>query len=234
MKGPLEAGLLTHQPHPKVERKLESLREQVLRMGHLAEAILDKSLRAVWERDPVLAGEVKQDDLPIDMLDLEIDQAVLEVLALQAPVAQDLRQVIAIKTAATDLERVGDLARNIAKSAARLAEREAIPVPSLLKTLASESQAVLKNSISALADLDPESARAVLAADDKIDEDEDEAIRASIASIHEHPEHTEQEVDFILIAKSLERVGDHATNIAEDVILVAESKNLKHAGKLET
>lgn len=223
---------MTHQPHPPVERKLESLREQALRMGHLAEAILDKSLRAVWERDGGLAGEVKGDDLPIDVLDLEIDQAVLEVLALQAPVARDLRQVIAIKTAATDLERVGDLARNIAKSAARLAERDATPIPNLLKDLARESQSVLKRSISALADLDPETARAVLAADDKIDQDEDEAIRGSIAAIHDNPDHTEQEVDFILIAKNLERVGDHATNIAEDVILVAESKNLKHAGKL--
>lgn len=225
---------MSHQPNPPVERKLESLREQVLRMGHLAEAILDKSLRAVWERNATLAGEVKSDDLPIDMLDLEIDKAILEMLALQAPVAKDLRHVIAIKTAATDLERVGDLARNIAKSAERLADREAVAIPNLLKDLASEAQAVLKNSISAMADLDPEVARAVLAADDKIDEDEDEAIRGCIATIKEQPQTAEQEVDFILIAKSLERVGDHATNIAEDVILVAESKNLKHAGKLET
>ena len=225
---------MNHQPYPLVERKLEALREQVLRMGHLSEAILDKSLRAVWDRDAPLASEVKDDDLPIDALDLEIDQSVLEILALQAPVAKDLRHVIAVKTAATDLERVGDLARNIAKSAARLAGREVVPTPSILKDLASESQAVLRKAISALADLDPAGAREVLAADDKIDQDEDEAIRASMASIKQDPQYTEQQVDFILIAKSLERIGDHATNIAEDVILVAESKNLKHAGKLNT
>jgi phosphate transport system protein len=82
------------------------------------------------------------------------------------------------------------------------------------------------------ADYDPAVAREVLAADDEIDDDEDEAIRATIQEIKNHPEATEQQVDFILIAKSLERVGDHATNIAEDVILVAEALNLKHAGKL--
>ncbi len=221
-----------HQSHPPVEKKLEGLHGQALRMGHLAEAILDKSLRSTWDRDTSLASEVQADDLPIDMLDIEIDKAVLEVLALQAPVARDLRHVIAIKMVATDLERVGDLARNIAKSAIRLAEREPVSAPTLLRNLAGESQNLLKNAISAFADTDAVSAHQVLAADDKIDEDEDKAIRAAIATIMEHPSTTEQEVDFILIAKNLERVGDHATNIAENVILVAESVNLKHAEKL--
>lgn len=223
---------MTERPHSPAQKKLELLRHQALRMGHLAEAILDKSLRSVWERDAGLAREVRADDLPIDRLDVEIDQAVLEFLALQAPVAQDLRQVIAIKTAATDLERVGDLARNIAKSAIRLCEREHVPSPPLLESLAGESQRVLKNAISSFADCDPAAARIVIAADDRIDQDEDKTIREAIASIEESPEKTPQQVDFILIAKSLERVGDHATNIAEDVILVAESINLKHAEKL--
>jgi phosphate transport system protein len=201
-------------------------------MGHLAEAILDKSLMSVWERNAQRAAEVAADDLPIDRLDVEIDQAVLEFLALQAPVAQDLREVIAMKTAATDLERVGDLARNIAKSALRLCERPRVSPPVLLRPLAAASQRVLRNSLLSFADYDPTVAREVLAADDQIDDDEDEAIRATIQEIKNHPEATEQQVDFILIAKSLERVGDHATNIAEDVILVAEALNLKHAEKL--
>lgn len=223
---------MTHRPHPPVAKKLEALRQMVLRMGHLAEAILDKSLRSIWQRDAELAREVVGDDLPIDRLDVEIDRAVLELLALQAPVAKDLRQVIAIKTAATDLERVGDLSRNLAKSAIRLAGRAPVAHPPTLETLAGASQRVLKNALSSFADYDAEAAREVLSADDQIDEDEDRAIRESIQAIHAAPQTTEQEVDFILIAKNLERVGDHATNIAEDVVLVAESVNLKHAEKL--
>ena len=220
------------RPSPPIQKKLEALRQHVLRMGHLAEAILDKALRSVWERNRDLAIEVGADDLPIDRLDVEIDQAVLDLLALESPVAQDLREVIAIKTAATDLERVGDLARNIAKSAARMSGRADAPPTPLLETLASASQLVLANALRAFADYDASMARDVIAADDEIDSDEDRAISAAIERIRRHPDGCEQEVDIIMIAKNLERVGDHATNIAEDVILVVESLNLKHAEKL--
>ena len=213
-------------------KRLDTLREQVLRMGHLSEAILQKSLKSVWRRDASLAAEVAPDDLEIDKLDVDIDQGVLEYLALHAPVAHDLRQVIAIKMAATDLERVGDLARNIAKSAARLCDRPKVEPPAILATLASDSQRLLRSAILAFADCDSAAGREVLAADDKIDHDEDRAIRASIEEIQNNPSTTQQEIDHIFIAQSLERVGDHATNIAEDVVLVAESLNLKHAEKL--
>ena len=99
---------------------LEGLRGNLLRMGGRAEAILDKALRALWERDARLAQQVADDDVEIDRLEVAIDEAVLKALALQAPVAEDLREVLAVKMIATDLERVGDLARNI-KHAAKLA-----------------------------------------------------------------------------------------------------------------
>jgi phosphate transport system protein len=223
---------LTDRSPILVDKRLESLRELALRMGHLAEAILAKSLRAVWERNADLAQQVREDDLEIDRLDVLIDQAVLELLALQAPVARDLRQVIAIKTMAMDLERVGDLARNIAKSAIRLRERTRIPMPPLLLTLADDSQRLLANALAAFADRDAERARAVLAGDDQVDADEDAVIRAAIEEIRTRPAISEQAVDLIFIAKNLERVADHATNIAEDVVLAEESVNLKHAAKL--
>jgi phosphate transport system protein len=201
-------------------------------MGGLAEAILDKSLRATWARDARLAEEVVTDDLAIDRLDLELDRAVLAVLALRAPVAADLRQVLAIKTMATDLERVGDLARNIAGCARRMSERTPVPVPPGLRSLADDAQRALARSIQSFADLDPEQARAVLANDDSIDQTEDKVIREAIAEIHAKPAVSEQEIDLIFIAKNLERVADHATNIAEEVILAAESLNLKHVEKL--
>jgi phosphate transport system protein len=213
---------------------LEELREKVLRMGSLAEAILEKAVRAVWERRPELAREVRIDDLEIDRLDLAIDEAVLRALALQAPVAEDLRQVIAVKMMSTDLERVGDLARNIAKSALRLAERPVIELPPKLQEVADEARRLLRDSLDSFADGDVHKAHSVLARDDELDADQDRVVREAVEAIGAHPEFSSQEVDLILIAKNLERVGDHATNIAEDVILAIEAKNVKHAEKLRT
>jgi len=211
---------------------LENLREDLLRMGSRAEAILDKSLRAVWERDASLVEEVAHDDIEIDRLDVHIDEAVLKALALQAPVAEDLREVLAIKMIATDLERVGDLARNIAKSAQRLAAHEPFPYPATLTSLARSAQRVVRQALDAFTRSDAGMARAVLDGDDAIDRVEDEVIRSMMSQLVEHPEAASQEVDVILLAKNLERVADHATNIAEDVILVVEARNVKHAAKL--
>lgn len=213
-------------------REIDQLRNLALRMGGLAEGILDKSLRAVWNRDERLAAEVQDDDVEIDRIDVEIDAAVLSVLALRAPVASDLRQTLAIKTMATDLERIGDLSRNIANSAGRMAERSATPAVPRLRDLADESKRSLSRALQSFADLDADLARAVLGDDDEIDAVEGEVIREAIGRIRAEPTIAYQEIDMIFIAKNLERVADHATNIAEEVILAAESVNLKHAAKL--
>jgi len=211
---------------------IEQLREDLFRMGGRAEAILDKALRAVWERDAQLAEEVSKDDLAIDRLDVAIDEKVLKALALQAPVAEDLREVLAIKMIATDLERVGDLARNIAKSARRLAEKPALAFPATLTTLSRAAQAALRRSLDAFARSDPDLARLVLDEDDEIDRHHDEAIRTLVRRLEEGTGAISEHVDAIQLAKHLERVADHATNVAEDVILVAEARNVKHAAKL--
>jgi len=220
-------------PHNvKLDRDTDALQQLALDMGRLAEAILEKSLHSVWELDAKLAAEVKQDDLPIDRLDLAIDDAVLRVLALDAPVARDLRLVVAVKSIATDLERVGDLARNIASCAKRLASQPEFSIPEGLRKLAANSRAILRHALQAFADLDADAARRVLDEDDVIDDLEDELIRDSIDRLASDPDTTEQEVDFIFIAQHLERVGDHATNIAEETVLAAEAINLKHSSKL--
>ena len=214
------------------ERVIEGLRDDLLRMGSRAEAILDKALRAMWERDLGLAGEVEEDDVEIDRLEVAIDEGVLKALALQAPVAEDLREVLAIKMVAVDLERVGDLSRNIAKSARRLTANPEVPYPAALATLARASQRVLRRSLDAFSDSDAELARAVMDEDDVIDRVQDEVVESMLAAIERDPTAASQEVDILMVAKHLERVGDHATNIAEDVILVAEARNIKHAAKL--
>jgi len=215
-----------------VDPALQNLREKLLRMGSLAESILEKALIAAWKRDRAAAREVQIDDLEIDRLDLAIDEAVLRILATQAPLADDLRGVIAAKMIATDLERVGDLARNIAKCALRLAEHPEVPIPPRLRALGEEVQRVLHRALDSFADGDPERAAQVLEQDDRVDADQDLVIRAAIQEITSHPELTSQGVDFILIAKNLERVADHATNVAEDVILATQARNVKHAAKL--
>jgi phosphate transport system protein len=211
---------------------LRELRESLLRMGSRAEAILDKAVRAVVDRDAELARAVEADDIEIDRLDVEIDGAVLRALALQAPVAADLRRVVAVKMIATDLERVGDIARNIAKSALRLSMLSEVPVPLVMIRLARSAQRMLHGALDAYSHEDAEAARAVLAQDEEVDRQQDEAVRCGLQEISGHPDHASYGVDLIFVAKNLERVGDHATNIAEDVILVAEARNVKHASKL--
>jgi phosphate transport system protein len=215
-----------------VDPLLGELRRMLLRMGSLAEAILDKALRSLWSRDAALAEEVARDDLEIDRLDVEIDEAVLRVLALQAPVADDLRHVVAVKMIATDLERVGDLARNVAKSTLRLAAHPGAELPTKLQELAEESRRLLREALDSFSDLDPSKAENVLREDDVVDRNEGQVIEEAIRALGRNPDLAPQEVDFILVAKNLERVADHATNIAEDVILATQARNVKHAEKL--
>jgi phosphate transport system protein len=215
-----------------VEPFLGEVHELILRMGGCSEAILAKALRALAERSPALAAEVRTDDLEIDRLDVAVDEAVLRSLALQAPVADDLRRLLAAYDVATDLERVGDIARNIAKCAARMAERDPVPLPAQYERLAVQSQGMLREALDAFAQRDAGRARRVLAQDDEVDDEQDQVIRAALGAIHEHPERFSQELDLILTAKHLERVADHATNIAESVILIVEGRNVKHADKL--
>jgi phosphate transport system protein len=215
-----------------VDPMLRDLRETALRMGSRAEAILDKALRAVAERNAQLAREVDRDDVEIDRLDVQIDDKVLKLLALQAPVAGDLREVVAVKMIGSDLERVGDLSRNIAESSARLALRPGLRLDPELVQLARETQRLLRKALDSFSAGDANQAREVLEEDDHIDREEERLICLALEEVQASPESAAQAVETILIAKNLERVADHATNIAEDVILIAEARNVKHALKL--
>jgi phosphate transport system protein len=204
----------------------------LLQMGSRSEAILEKSLRALAERSVQLADEVDVDDVDIDRLDVAIDLAILEALALNAPVAGDLREVFGIKMIATDLERVGDLARNIAKSARRSADRAELDPPAALHQLARLAIDQLRRALDAYARGDVEAARGVLEGDDRVDAEEDVVIVQELTAIAGDAAIAPQAVDLILVAKNLERVADHATNVAEDVILIIEAQNVKHADKI--
>ncbi|MBW2713447.1 MAG: phosphate signaling complex protein PhoU [Deltaproteobacteria bacterium] len=211
----------------------EELRESLFRMAGRSEAILDKAVKSFENHDVVRATEVKRDDLEIDRLDVEIDREVLQALALHAPVGEELRTVIAAKMTANELERIGDLARNIAKATIRLAGRSDVFVPEGFDRLAILAQVALQRSLDALSRGDASLARQVLDEDDLIDEAEDQVILSSLEEISKKTESAPQVVDLILVARHLERVGDHATNIAEQVILVEEARNVKHISKIQ-
>jgi len=215
-----------------VEPFLGEVNDLLLRMGGCAEAILAKALRALAERSAALAAEVQEDDLEIDRLDVAIDDAVLRSIALQAPVADDLRRLLAAYDMATNLERVGDIARNIAKAAARMAERAPLAPPPGFEALVADSQAMLRDALDAFVQRDTSAARRLLERDQQVDDEQDEVIRGALARIQEDPTRSSQLVDLIQVAKNLERVADHATNIAELVLLIVEGRNVKHADKL--
>lgn len=215
-----------------VEPFLGEVNDLLLRMGGCAEAILAKALRALAERSAALAAEVQEDDLEIDRLDVAIDDAVLRSIALQAPVADDLRRLLAAYDMATNLERVGDIARNIAKAAARMAEQAPLAPPASFEALVADSQAMLRDALDAFVQRDTGAARRLLERDQQVDDEQDEVIRSALARIQEDPTRSSQLVDLIQVAKNLERVADHATNIAELVLLIVEGRNVKHADKL--
>lgn len=211
----------------------EELRESLFRMAGRAESILDKAIQSFSSGDAVQASEIDRDDLEIDRLDIEIDREVLQALALQAPVGEELRSVIAAKMTANELERIGDLARNIAKATIRLSGRSDVPIPEGFEQLATLAQLGLQHSLDALSRGDAQLARQVLDEDDLIDDAEDKVILACLDEISQEVQNAPQVVDLILVAKHLERVGDHATNIAEQVILVEEACNVKHLSKIQ-
>lgn len=199
-------------------REVENLRLLALRMGGLAEATLDTSLRALWTRSTDLAREIAPHDDAIDQIDLEIDGAVLQVLALRSPVAGDLRQTLVIKTMAADLERIGDLARSIGGCVTRLAEAPPIPSPALLRELADASRRALSLVLQAFADHDVALARTLLLETDRIAELESRVVRDAIGRMRRSPSVSAQELDLILIARSLERAADHALHIADTMV----------------
>lgn len=215
-----------------LDTALENVHNLVLQMSVACEAILDKALRALETRDTALAREIAQDDLEIDRLDVEVDEAILRALALQAPVAEDLRRVLAAKAIGTDLERVGDLARNIAKCTVRLAERSPVALPPSFESLVLHAKQMLRGALDAFVERDAGKARKLLNEDDVVDADQDRVVGEALREIREHPDASEQEIDLIFVAKNLERVADHATNVAESVILLVEGRNVKHADKI--
>jgi phosphate transport system protein len=213
-------------------RELDGLRCLLLSLGARVEAAIAKAVMAMVRRDPRLAEEVVAADEEIDRMEVAVEEECLKLLALYQPVAGDLRFIVAALKINNDLERIGDLAVNIAKGAARLAARESVEVPTDLGTMADRTRSMVKRSLDALVNADLALARKVCADDDEVD-----AFRQSLrtrmqADIADAPERTESIMTLFMAVGHLERIADIATNIAEDVIYTVEGKIIRHGGSV--
>jgi phosphate transport system protein len=216
-----------------LQRQIESLKQKILFVGTLVEEALAKSVSALVNRDRHLAKTVIDEDAEIDRMEVEVEEEVLKTLALYQPVAADLRFVVAVLKINNDLERMGDLARNIAKRVLFLMQCERIDLPGDFRSMATKTQAMVKQSLDALVNSDPALARTVRAADDDVDQLRRNIQQAIEQQIVKQPAQTECLMRLTSVSRHLERIADMATNIAEDVIYMVEGEIVRHNRRAE-
>jgi phosphate transport system protein len=210
------------------DEELNELKTRLLLMGGRAEAVVHKSIDALKRRDRALAEEIFQDDQAIDQLEIEIDERCIRLLALRQPVGQDLRFIISALKIVTDLERVGDHAVNIAQSAIKLSgEPELKPLIDIPR-MAAIATRMLTEALDAFVRNDAAAARAILTEDDEVDHLKTQIFRELLSYMLEKPESITRALELILVSPNLERVGDLATNVAEEVVFIAEARVVKH------
>ena len=209
-------------------QELDALKSRLIKMGSLAEQAIAESIRAFLERDAHRARKVIEEDEAINRLEMEIDNAVVDTLALQQPVASDLRLILAAQKINNDLERIGDHAVNIAESALQYAAREAIDRPVDIPRMAAITKTMLREAIDAFVHSDAGLARNVLRNDDEIDDLNRKTVDEMADFIRVKTDYLYQALDIIRVSRNLERVSDLATNIAEEVIFIAEARVVKH------
>lgn len=216
----------THATH--FQEELDELKRRLLEMGGLAEERLQLSVKSVIDRDPSLMERVLSGDADINRLHVEIDDRCVKLLALHQPMAVDLRAIVAAVKINTDLERVGDLAVNIAEAGQQYLQhppvKELIDIP----RMATLAQTMLRDALDAFVRRDTELAQSVLKADDRLDGLKTQVFRELLTYMLGDPATIPPAIDLILISRHLERIGDHATNIAEDVIFMVSAKDVRH------
>ena len=210
------------------ERELEDLNKQLLLMGGRAETIVLKSVEALRLLDRDLANEVFADDRLIDRMELDIDERCLRLLALQQPMAKDLRFITAALKINNDLERVGDHGVNIAGSVMRLAGKPLLKPLIDIPRMAELASDMLHESLDAFVRRDAEKARRICIRDDVVDQLNDQIFRELVSYMVEDPKTITRAMELILVARNLERVADLATNVAEEVVFIAEARIIKH------
>jgi phosphate transport system protein len=225
---PQQHSHMTTTTIPHFQEELEQLKARLLEMGGLAEDRVRSAIRALVDRDPDLVDQVLAGDQPINQLHIEIDSRCFKMLALHQPMAVDLRAIVSGVKINTDLERVGDLAINIAEAGRRYLRhapvKELIDIP----RMADIAQRMLRDALDAYVKRDLTLARHVLNEDDELDSLKTQVFRDLLNFMLQDPHTIEPALDLILVSRHLERIGDHATNIAEDVIFMVSARDVRH------
>src|SRR5262245_2195439 len=210
------------------EDELQTLKRRLLNMGALVEERVHRAVIALIERNEEAAAEVAAADRDVNELQIEIDDRCLKLLALQQPIASDLRLITAAMKINADLERIGDQAVNIAENVLKV-----LPHPPLkpiidIPRMAEIAEAMTRDALDSFVRRDPSLARVVLHRDDEVDRLKDQVFRVLLTHMMADPGTIQRALPLILISRNLERIADHATNIAEDVIFVVEAKDVRH------
>ncbi len=211
-----------------LQREIDHLKRKMLALGAVVEENLSLAFRSIEARDCAAARQVIATDLVIDETEVEVEEECLKILALYQPVASDLRFIVAVVKINSELERIGDLGVNIAERAISLACEHPVPVPQGLSVMADRTRAIMERALDSLVHQDAAKARLVLAADDEIDALYADLIEALKDVIRAHPEHLDATILLFSVARQLERLADHATNIAEDVLYMVEGEIHRH------
>lgn len=212
------------------QEDLDTLKERLLAMGGLAEERVREAVRGLMERDADAVDAVLTGDEPINDLHMEVDDRCFKLLALHQPMAADLRVIVAAVKINTDLERVGDLAVNIAEAGKRYLQHPPVKPLIDIPRMGDLAQRMLRDALDAFVRRDMALAETVLAADDTLDSLKTQIFRELLTYMLQTPETIEPALDLILISRHLERIGDHATNVAEDVIFILSAKDVRHHG----
>ena len=210
------------------QEELDTLKERLLAMGGLAEERVRESVRALMDRDAELLDAVLAGDEPINELHIDVDDRCFKLLALHQPMAADLRIIVAAVKINTDLERVGDLAVNIAEAGKRYLQHAPVKPLIDIPRMGELAQRMLRDALDAFVRRDLALAEAVLKADDEVDALKTQIFRELLTYMLQDPATIEPSLDLILISRHLERIGDHATNVAEDVIFILSAKDVRH------
>ncbi len=211
------------------EKDLEELKERLLWMGSLAERAVHQAIHSVLDSDEKLARTVLDEEPAINELQVEIDDRVVQLLALYQLMATDLRFVLACSRINNDLERIGDQAVNIAQSAQRIVRHPRVKPYVDLPRMSELAEEMMRDSLNALVRKDIELAQDVLKRDDQVDQLRDQIFRELLSYMMGDSAVVFPAFELILVAKNLERIGDHATNIAEDVIYMVAGSDVRHS-----
>ncbi len=209
-------------------RDMDKIKRRILSMGALVEDATDRSLNALLMRRADLAAEVIAGDERIDAEEVELEEECLKVLALHQPFAEDLRFIVTVMKVNNDLERMGDLAVNIAERAEFLATQPEISVPLPVPEMAAKARQMVRDALDCLVERDVDLARKVLYADDEVDDLHRETYAILTKIMKADPQRVDSASSFISCSRNLERIADLATNIAEDVVFLVEGDVIRH------